>query len=65
MHTERRVSRRTHGMMDMVHRKMAGRPMPQQDSWVHSLVPTPQEEQLIPTEVGSKDTGEGLGEAQS
>lgn len=42
---------------------MAGWPMLQQDSWVHSLVPTPQEEQLIPTEVDSKDRAEGLGEA--
>lgn len=37
--------------------------MLQQDSWVHSLVPTPQEEQLIPTEVDSKDRAEGLGES--
>lgn len=37
--------------------------LPQQDTWVHNLVLTPQEEPFIPTEVESKDTGEGLDEA--
>lgn len=57
------MSRRAHSMRDMGHRKRAGRPVPQQDTWVHNLVLTPQEEPFIPTEVESKDTGEGLDEA--
>lgn len=62
-YTRSRVSRRAHSMRDMGHRKRAGRPVPQQDTWVHNLVLTPQEEPFIPTEVESKDTGEGLDEA--